>query len=127
MSLIEMASEKIVGRSLRYIGVALLAFLGLFIAVVASNGARDLPDWLTVGVFSAGLCWITIKQAKQYWHRVAFWFAMTVMLTIHLAIFLAILRIYPDWRPIWFAPIVLGEGAFLPPVLLLLLRRHRRR
>lgn len=125
--MIEMASTNLARRSLRYVAIALAVFLAVFLLVVVSNGAKELPDWLTVGAFTCGLFWITIRESKEYWPRVGFWMAMFGILIVHVALLLAILRVYPAWRPIWFAPLILVEGAFLAPILFLLFGRPPRR
>jgi len=42
------------------------------------------------------------------------------LLIIHLLAFVAILRAYPQWREIWFMPVMVAEGGLFGATLYLL-------
>jgi cytochrome bd-type quinol oxidase subunit 2 len=106
---------------LLYIGLAFasLTIFALFFALTIRLGVADKINgwsksgWIGFLVFTALLVWITVRQSRRLWRHWGFWPAIACLLTIHCLVFVAILRIYPDWRVIWFWPIAVVEaGAF---------------
>jgi hypothetical protein len=110
-----------------YVGIALAVFVAVGMFVILTGGAEVPPQWLALALFTGFLFWAIIRQSREYWPLPKFWLAITCLLGAHLLAFVAILRAYPEWRPIWFAPIVILEGAFFAPILLLLFGRQKRR
>lgn len=122
----EMTFGKIVQRLFLYVGIA-LAVLALFaIVIVGSKGAKIPSAWLALAVFTSCLFWITIRQSRAYWHRFGFWVAIAGLLVVHLLLFIAILRGYPQWREIWFVPIIIVEGGLFGAILYLLFGERKR-
>jgi len=60
---------------------------------------------------------VTISKSREAWHRPTFWLAVVGLLAVHLLAFVAILRSYPEFRMIWFMPIVIVEAAFFSIIL----------
>jgi ABC-type bacteriocin/lantibiotic exporter with double-glycine peptidase domain len=58
---------------------------------------------------------------------VKFWVAFSILLAIHLAVFIVVLRMYPEWRMTWFPLVVIVEVPFIAMALQLYLQRMRRR
>lgn len=120
MSLSALTLGKVVQRALLYVGIALAVLLVFAVAIALSKGAKISGDWIALAVYTSGLFWFTIRQSRPYWHRPSFWFVTTGLLVIHLLAFVAILRAYPQWRGIWFWPIVIVEGGLFGAILYLL-------
>lgn len=114
---------RIVGRFLLYVGIALVVLAVFFAFIVLSRGAKLPWQWVALAVWTAGLFWITIRQSRTYWNRVGFWLTIAGLLVVHLLFFIAILRVYPKWREIWYWPIVVVEGGFFGAILYLLFGR----
>jgi cytochrome bd-type quinol oxidase subunit 2 len=108
----------VVRRLLFYIGLAFTALtvLALFFALTIRLGGTDKINgwfkggWIGFLTYTALLFWITVRQSRRRWCHWSFWFAIACLLTIHCLAFVAILRIYPDWRVIWFWPITVVEA-----------------
>ena len=111
-------------RVLLYFGLAiasLAAFSLVFPTLVYTGHTGHVSArWIALGVFTAGLFWVTIKQSKEYWCRLGFWFAMAGLLALHLLAFIAVLRSYPQWRGIWFMAIMIVEAGLFGAILYLL-------
>ncbi len=108
----------VVRRLVLYIGLAFasLAVFALFFALTSKLGVTDKINgwfrggWIGFLVFTALLFWVTVRQSRRRWGHRSFWLAIACLLTIHCLAFVAILRIYPDWRAIWFWPITVVEA-----------------
>jgi hypothetical protein len=126
MSLSELTLGKIVQRFFLYIGIALAVLVICAVAIVLSKGAKVSGGWTALAVYTAGLFWVTIRQSRGYWNRPGFWAAISGLLVVHLLTFVAILRAYPQWRGIWFWPVVIVEGGLFGAILYLLFgeRKH---
>jgi hypothetical protein len=123
------------GRILRrlplYFGLAFggLAVFTLFFALSIHFGIADkiTGRWIGFVVYTSGLFWITVRESRRRWSRWSFWFAIACLLTIHSLAFVAILRIYPEWRVIWFWPITVAEaGIFGGTLAWLFPEKHTR-
>lgn len=126
MSLSEWTFGKIVQRFFVYIGIALVVLVVFGVAIVLSKGAKISGDWIALAVYTAGLFWVTIRQSKRYWHRPGFWLAIAGLLVVHSLAFVVILRAYPQFRGIWFWPIVIVEGGLFGAILYLLFGERKR-
>jgi len=69
----------------------------------------------------------TISQSRAYWHRPGFWLAIAGLLALHLLAFISILRVYPQWREIWFVPVMIVEGGLFGAILYLLFGERKQR
>ncbi len=116
----ELTLGKIVQRFLLYVGIALAALAVIAVCIVLSHGAKVPSAWLALAVFTTGLFWVTIRRSRIYWNRLGFWFAITGLFVVHLLVFVAALRAYPQWRGIWFMPVVIIEGGLFGAILYLL-------
>jgi hypothetical protein len=120
---------------LLYVGLAFgaLTIFALFFALSIRLGVLDrVNGWFTGGwigflVFTTALFWITVRQSARLWSHWSFWFAIACLLTIHCLAFVAILRIYPDWRMIWFWPTTVAEAGIFGGTLVWLFPEKRTR
>ena len=125
----------LVRRALLYVGLAFgaLTIFALFFALSIRLGVLDrVNGWFTGGwigflVFTTALFWITVRQSARLWSHWSFWFAIACLLTIHCLAFVAILRIYPDWRMIWFWPTTVAEAGIFGGTLVWLFPEKRTR
>ncbi len=114
----ERALGWVARRLLLYIGLAFasLAVFVLFFALTIRLGVTDKVNtwfkdgWVGFLAFTALLFWITVRQSRRRWRHWSFWVVIACLLTIHCLAFVTILRIYPDWRVIWFWPITVVEA-----------------
>ncbi len=125
MSLSELTLGKIVQRFFLYIGIALAVLVVFAAAIVLSKGAKFSGEWIALAIFTSGLFWVTIRQSREYWRRPGFWLAIASLLVVHLLAFVVILRTYPQWRGIWFWPVVIVEGGMFGAILYLLFGAHK--
>jgi hypothetical protein len=131
----ELTSGRIVRRMLLYIGLAFAA-LTVFTLLFALCVHFGLTGYITGGWigfigYTGLLFWVVVRHAKPHWYRWNFWFVTVGLLVTHCSIFLAILRVYPEWRMIWFWPITVVEAGVLGATLEWLFpekhMRHQRR
>ena len=123
MSLGGLGFGKIVQRSLLYIGIALVVLAVFFAFIVLSKGAKVPWLWVALALWTSCLFWVTIRQSRAYWGYVGFWLTIAGLLAVHLLFFIAILRVYPQWREIWYWPVVVVEGGLFGAILYLLFGR----
>jgi hypothetical protein len=124
-----------VRRILLYVGLAFgaLTIFAFLFALSIRLGVLDKVNgwfkggWIGFLVYTVLLFWITVRQSAQRWCHWSFWFAITCLLTIHCLAFAAVLRIYPEWRVIWFWPITVVEGGIFGATLVWLFPEKRTR
>jgi hypothetical protein len=121
-----MTLGKIVQRFFLYVGIALVVLAVFAAVIILSKGAKLPSEWLALGVFTSCLFWITIRQSRAYWGRPGFWLATSGLLVVHLLLFIAVLRGYPQWRGIWFVPVIIAEGGLFGAILYLLFGERKR-
>ena len=112
MSLKELTAGGVIRRGLLYVGLA-LAFLmvcGLLVAFSVRSGIELTGGWIGFGGFTGLLFWIYISRSKRYWRKRSFWLFTAALLTTHSLVFVVTLLNYPQWRMIWFAPVVVVEA-----------------
>jgi hypothetical protein len=108
---------RILQRLPLYFGLA-FAGLAVMTLVVALSIHFKVTGYLTGGwIGFAGytglLFWVIVRQAKPHWYRLSFWLVALAMLTAHCSIFVSLLRVYPQWRMIWFWPITVVEAGVI--------------
>jgi hypothetical protein len=119
---------KIIQRFLLYVGIA-LAVLAVFAAVIVftKGGVGDVSGgWFGLVGYTGLLFWVTIRQTREHWQRLGYWLAIGGLLVVHSLAFVAILRAYPQWRMIWFLPVVIVEGGLFGAILYLLFADRKR-
>jgi hypothetical protein len=125
----------VVRRLLLYIGLAFAALtvFVLFFALTIRLGVTDEINgwfkggWIGFVGYTGLLFWITVRQSRRRWLHWSFWLATACLLTIHCLAFIAILRIYPDWRVIWFWPMTVAEAGIFGGTLAWLFPEKRAR
>jgi hypothetical protein len=131
MPLRELTVGKIARRGLLYFGIAIgfLAFFAVVFAALVYTGhtGHISGRWIALAVYTVGLFWVTVRQSTGYWRRPGFWMAIAGLLVVHLLAFVALLRAYPQWRGIWFWPIVIVEGGLFGATLYLLFGEPKHR
>jgi hypothetical protein len=130
MLLKELTIGRILQRVLLYFGLAIGALIAvaLIIALLVYTGhTKSLPwPWIAFVMFTVFLFWVVIKQSRAYWSRPSFWFVTAVLLIVHLWAFAAILHIYPQWREIWFVPVMAVEAGLFQVILFQLFGERKR-
>ena len=119
----ELTLWKIVRRAFLYVGLALagLAGIGLLIAVSIRTGIPITGGSIGLVGYTSLLFCVTVSRSRERWHRPTFWLAVAGLLAVHLLAFVAILRVYPEWRMIWLMPIVVLEAGLFSIILDMLL------
>jgi hypothetical protein len=119
----------VVRRLLLYIGlaVAALTVFALFFALSIHLGITDkiTGGWIGFVGYTGLLFLITVRQSKRRWPHWSFWLVIACLLTIHSLAFVAILRIYPEWRMIWFWPTTVAEAGMFGGTLAWLFPERR--
>jgi len=113
---------KIVRRSFLYLGIALSVLALIAVIIILTKGRVQISGgWIGLVGYTSLLFWITIAKSRERWSLQSFWLAVSGLLAVHLLAFVAILRIYPAWRMIWFVPVVVVEAGLFSIILNLLL------
>ncbi|MGB8776100.1 MAG: hypothetical protein WCC78_18340 [Terriglobales bacterium] len=114
-------AELTFGRILRrlplYFGLA-FAGLAVMTLVLALSIHFKVTGYFTGGWigfvgYTSLLFWVVVRQAKPHWYRSSFWLIVLAMLAAHCSMFVSLLRVYPQWRMIWFWPITIVEAGVI--------------
>jgi lipoprotein signal peptidase len=113
-------------RLLLYVGIALvcLAATGLILALSIRTGISVPGRWVGLILWTLLVFWVIVSRRREYWARLSFWLAAAGLLAGHLLAFMVILNNYPQWRPIWFAPVAVVEAGALGGILDALMHKH---
>jgi hypothetical protein len=108
---------RIIRRLPLYFGLALaslIAFTILF-ALSIHFGIVGKFRFIRVGfaVYTGLLFWVVVRQSRPHWFRLNFWLVISAFLATHSFVFANILRVYPEWRPIWFWPTTVLEAGVI--------------
>jgi hypothetical protein len=106
-------------RLLLYVGIALaaLAAFALIFALSIRTGIVIPGRWIGLVMWTAIVFGVVVRARRKYWTLPIFWLAVAGLLIIHLLAFALVLNTYPQWRPLWFIPVAIGEAAMLGAVL----------
>jgi xanthine/uracil permease len=119
---------QIVRRLFRDIAIALvsLAVFSLIFALSIRTHIVIPFRWIMLAAFAGVLMFVLVKTHRDDWGRPVFWLICAGVLVAHLAVFIPVLRAYPEFRPIWWVPVVVVEGGFFGPICdTVLLRKGR--
>ena len=83
-------------------------------AITYMLAALSNPDywsggWVGLYGFTPFVFYMALRNLRRHWPRPRLWLAAAGLLVVHVAAFVAILRAYPPWRMIWYAPISVAE------------------
>lgn len=119
----------IVRRALFYTGIAIAVLLLIAAAVLLSirTGISIPRQWIALAIFTVALLFAMIRAYQRYWKRLGFWLALGGLLGIHLTLFIIILQNFPTFRPLWYIPAIIAEGALFGVVCGILLDSNRAR
>lgn len=120
-----MSFVRIIRRFVLDVGIALAVLVVFAIAIILSHGARVPSAWFAFAVYTSLLFWVTIRQSREYWQHGKFWLAIVSLFLFHFLAFFPILRSYPEFRGIWFMPIVICEAGFFGAMIYLLFGRSK--
>jgi hypothetical protein len=116
-------------ETLKLFGIALACFviIGAVTLISLRYGIVIPSRWFGLCFWTGFVVWIICRQYKSNLRHVKFWVAFSILLAIHLAVFIVVLRMYPEWRMTWFPLVVIVEVPFIAMALQLYLQRMRRR
>lgn len=112
--------RKLAARLLLYLGIALAALaLCAFAAwvFIATGTNPPASRWGAFAVFTPFVFWFVARQCRRYWRRLSFWLTAAALLAAHVGLFAFVLTRYPEWPPVWFAPVSIVEIGLLILVL----------
>lgn len=112
-------------RGLLYLALA-LAFLAAFAFLfwLSVYTGFNIPRlWGAFAMWTAVLCCIVAKMLRAHWAKSRLWMGIAFLLGIHLIIFIPLLRNCPQWRPVWFVPVVVFEAVLWDALLGVVLAR----
>lgn len=125
-----MTSEKPIPfgrRVLRDIGLG-LGIIGVAALLVLFNvytKTEVSAAWVGLAGFTPLTFWIVARHYRSIWHRPSFWLTLTGLLVIHLLGFTLVLRNYPAWRMLWYAPVLIIEVMLIGLVIEIVVAHHR--
>jgi hypothetical protein len=128
MPLSQLTAQSTALRVLLYFGIAFafLAVCSLLVFLSVRTGVTDPGKWIFLGVYTAVLLWAVVGTSKEHWHHAGFWGVVAGLLALHLSGFVALLRYYPTWRPLWYIPVVIVEAGLFALILSMLFSRKIR-
>ncbi|MGC1105754.1 MAG: hypothetical protein WA876_04380 [Candidatus Acidiferrales bacterium] len=104
-----------------------MAVIGAAVVISARTGITIRHQQYWLAAWTVFLLWVAIKTYRRYWKHLLFWLALAILLGGHLALFTVILRNFPDFRPVWYIPVLVAEGAVFGVIYGVLLDRPKRR
>ena len=114
-------------EALKLFGIALvcLVVLGVVILVSVRFGIVVPKRWIGLCYWTGFLVWLTCRTHRPNLKHVRFWVAFSILLAIHFAVFIMVLRAYPEWRMAWFMLVAIVEAPCVAMALEVFLRKHR--
>lgn len=107
------------------IAIASLVVIAIVVVVSAKTGIVIPARWCGLFFWTCALLWIVCRQHKHHLRQGKFWVALLGLMSVHLAIFVPVLRAYPEWREALFPFAFVIEGTVILAALDKVLR-HRR-
>lgn len=117
MLLSESTLWRIVKRGFLYLGISFAVLAVFAVVIIFVPRVRISAVWGWLACWTPVTFWIAVKPLRKHWRSLTFWLAVTGLLVVHLFAFTAILRSYPQWRPIWFVFTAAVEGVLLSRIL----------
>jgi hypothetical protein len=121
--------RQVAARLPLYVGLALAVLLacGLVTWALVATGLQLPPRrWGAFAVFTPFVFWFVVRQSRRHWRRASFWLAAAGLLACHIGLFALVLTEYPEWPPVWFAPVSIVEVGILSVALDRLFARRTR-
>jgi len=111
-----------------YVGLAVasLAILSLVFLLIVRSHLSVHFQWMYLAIFTGVLAVAIVKTSRKYWTRVSFWLMCAAALTAHLAVFIPLVFHFPEFKPIWYVPIVMVEAGIFGMICEILLNHSAR-
>src|SRR5215831_7474700 len=86
-------------EALKLFGIALICFVLIgAVTLISVRYEIVIPSrWFGLCFWTGFLVWIICRQYRSNLRHVRFWVAFSILFAIHLAIFMVVLRTYPQW------------------------------
>lgn len=104
------------------VGLAIIGAAALLLVFTFATGIRVPSRWVAFLFFTPFIFWFVARQCRRCWHQLSFWLAIMALLAAHIGLFTFVLTRYPEWPPVWFAPISIVEIGLLSIALDKLMR-----
>jgi hypothetical protein len=104
---------------LKLFGIAFgcLIIFALILFISIKTGIVVAWRWIALSYWTGFLIWLICKLNKANLKQVRFWVTLFCLLLIHVTAFVAVLKRYPEWRLIWYVPVVVIEAPCMGMVL----------
>jgi CDP-diglyceride synthetase len=114
-------------EALKLIGIALACFvvIGGVTLIFVQNGIVIPSRWFGLSFWTGFLVWIICRMYRSNLTHSIFWVTFSILLSLHLAVFIVVLRTYPEWRMAWFPLVAIVEVPCIAMALDVLQRKHR--
>jgi hypothetical protein len=106
-------------QALRLFGIAVgcLVILTLIIFIAIKNGIFLDWRWIGLSYWTGCVILLMCRLYEPNLKQLKFWFTLFCLSLTHVIAFIAVLQRYPEWRLIWYVPIVVIESQFMGLVL----------
>ncbi|HEV2381593.1 MAG TPA: hypothetical protein VG206_17595 [Terriglobia bacterium] len=110
--MLPVSAKNIFLRLLLYVGLAIVGLAAFSLVFFISTVTHIVIPfrWVGLASFTGVLVFVIAKHSAKYRDRAAFWIICTVGLGIHVTAFVFLLNQFPDFRLVWYVPIVIGEA-----------------
>ncbi len=105
------------GLKLLGIAVGCLIIFALILFISIKAGIAVEWRWIALSYWTGFLIWLVCKLNKANLRQVKFWVTLFGLLLVHVIAFVVVLQRYPEWRLIWYVPIVVIEAPCMGMVL----------
>jgi hypothetical protein len=102
-----------------YIAIGLLAGTSIMWLAFHTDrsGAAKIFKWLGLAANTLIVFGYTIKENRIFWKRGSFWWMMSLLLFVHLSVFVTVLCRIDELRPFWWIVIIPMESVVVGIVL----------
>ena len=105
------------GLKLFGIAVGCLIIFALILFISIKTGIAVAWRWIALSYWTGFLIWLILRLNKANLRHVKFWVTLFCLLLIHVTAFVVLLQRHPEWRLIWYVPIVVIEAPCMGMVL----------
>jgi hypothetical protein len=113
------------GLKLFGIAVGCLIIFALILFISVKAGIVLAWRWIALSYWTSFLIWLICKLNEANLKQVRFWVTLFCLLLIHVTAFVVVLKRYPEWRLIWYVPIVVIEEPCMGMVLQVVMRNKQ--
>jgi hypothetical protein len=113
-----------------YVVISVLV-VSVILVFAAKGWGAGWSRWVALGLGTGLIFYYWLRMCRTVWRLYSFWYTSGILLTLHTAFWIILLRHSPEFRPTWFAGqlfvVELAAFPLLADWINALFERHHRR